>query len=158
MASESGEADGDRPRSRTNEMFWEPHSSPRSVWPLVAAYPVLILAVYRRSGVLLLGTLLSVAANLLLVSPPRSDDAWSTRVVLGERLWLEQDLRSSPGDVGLVAVGRAVHLYAIRAALRRRPIRTAVGTAASMALMFLFFDRMARLYEHQPAPGSDGPR
>ena len=146
MTNGSRETDVDGPRSLANERFWEPHSSPRSVWPLVAAYPVLILAVYRRSRLLLVGTLLSVATNLLLVSPPETDDAWATRVVLGERVWLERGLASSPHDLGLTAVGGVVHLWTFRAAVRRQPVHTAVGTVVSMALMFLFFDRMARLY------------
>jgi drug/metabolite transporter (DMT)-like permease len=138
------------------DRFWEPHASPWSVWPLVAAYPTLILAVYRRDRALLAGTLLAVVLNLLLVSPPETDEAWATRVVLGERVWLERGLHSSPPDLGLVAVGAAVHLYAVRAAVARRPVRTLVGTAASMALMLLFFGRMVRLYETREDAGSDG--
>ena len=147
MTNGSRESDGDGLRFRANEVFWEPHSSPRSVWPLVTAYPVLILAVYRRSRLLLVGTLLSVAANLLVVSPPETDDAWATRVVLGERVWLERGLASSPRELGLTAVGAVVNLYTLRAAVRRRPVRTGLGVVASMALTFLFFDRMVRLYE-----------
>jgi len=147
MTNGSRGGDGDRTRSRANEVFWKPHSSPRSVWPLVAAYPVLILAIYRRSRLLLVGTLLSVAANLLVVSPPETDDAWATRVVLGERVWLERGLASSPRDLGVTAVGAVVNLYTLRAAVRRQPVRTGLGVVASMALTFLFFDRMVRLYE-----------
>jgi hypothetical protein len=156
MTNGSGEADGERPRSRANDVFWEPHSSPRSVWPLVAAYPVLILAIYRRSGVLLVGTLLSVAANLLLVSPPETDDAWATRVVLGERVWIERGLASSPRDLGLTAIGAVVNLYTLRAAVRRQAVRTGLGTAASVALMFLFFGRMTRLYDEDASAGRNG--
>jgi hypothetical protein len=129
--------------------FWEPHASPRSVWPLIAAYPLLLLAVYRRDPRLLGGTLLGVVANLLLVSPPETDEAWATRVVLGERVWLDRDLRSEPGTLGLLAVGGAVHLATMRAALRQDRLRTLVGGAVSMVLMGVFFDRMVRLYEQE---------
>jgi hypothetical protein len=156
MSGESHGTGGVRRRSLTNDLFWEPHASPRSVWPLVAAYPVLILTIYRRSRPLLVAVLVSVVTNLLAVSPPETDDAWATRVVLGERIWLERGLTSSPRDLGLIGVGAAVHLCAVRAAARRQPARTVVGTAASMALMFLFFGRMVRLYEEHASAVSGG--
>ena len=134
-------------RDLVTTAFWEPHASPRSVWPLVAAYPLLLFAVYRRDPRLLGGTLLGVVANLLLVSPPETDEAWATRVVLGERVWLDRGLDSEPGTLGLLAVGGAVHLATMRAALRQDRLRTLVGGVASMLLMLVLFDRMVRLYE-----------
>jgi hypothetical protein len=127
--------------------FWEPHASPESVWGLVATYPLVILAVYRRSGPLLAAVGCSVVANLRVASPPDDDAAWATRVVLGERVWLERGVLSHRGALGVAGVGAAVNLYTLRAALARRPGRTAVGTVASMLLMLVFFDRMVRLYE-----------
>jgi hypothetical protein len=138
--------------------FWEPHASPRSVWPLVAAYPLLLFAVYRRNPRLLGGTLLGVVANLLLVSPPETDEAWATRVVLGERVWLDRGLDSEPGTLGLLAVGGAVHLATMRAALRQDRLATLVGGAASMLLMGLFFDRMVRLYDRAESETTAGER
>jgi hypothetical protein len=140
---------GDGDRGLIETAFWEPHASPASVWGLVATYPLLILAVYRRSGPLLAAVPCSVLLNLRVASSPEDDTAWATRVVLGERVWLERGLASRPGDLGAVGVGAAVQLYTLRAALTRRPGRTAAGTVASMLLMLLFFDRMARLYEHE---------
>lgn len=137
------------------EAFWNRHANPWSVRGFVLTYPALVLAVYRRSRVLGAGVLLSLAANLRLVSPPETDDAWATRVVLGERVWLERGVRSSRSDILVAAVGGLVNLLTLRAAARRRPVETALGTAASMALMLLFFDRMARLYEEQRI-SSDG--
>ncbi|MFC5368069.1 DUF6653 family protein [Salinirubrum litoreum] len=135
-------------RDLVTTAFWEPHASPRSVWPLIAAYPILLLAIYRRSPTLLGGTVLGVVTNLLLVSPPETDEAWATRVVLGERVWLNRGLRSEPGTLGLLAVGGVLHLGTMRAALRQDRLRTLVGGAVSMVLMLVFFDRMVRLYEH----------
>lgn len=127
--------------------FWEPHASPQSVWPFVAMYPLVILAIYRRSRGLFAGILLAVGVNLRVVSPPETDEAWSTLVVLGERVWLEEGVLSSTESLGVMAVGGAVQVYTFRAAARRQPLRTAVATLASMSLMFLFFDRMVRLYD-----------
>ena len=130
-----------------DRFFWQPHASPWSVWLLVLLYPVVVLAVYRRSRWLLAGVCLSVLANLHVVSPPEDDEAWATRVVLGERVWLEQGLCTSPRDLGVLGVGGAVQLFTFRSAVARRPGRTAIGAVASMALMFVFFGRMVRRYE-----------
>lgn len=126
--------------------LWSRHANPWSVWTLVVAYPTLILAIYRRDGPLLAGVLLFVAANPLLASPPETDDAWATRVVLGERVWLERGLLSSPETL-FTALCAPVPLYTIRAAVERRPVRTAVGTVASLVLFLVFFRRMVTLYE-----------
>lgn len=148
--------DGDGLGGFVETAFWEPHASPASVWGLIATYPLVVLAVYRRSWPLFVATICSVVLNLRIPSPPEDDTAWATRVVLGERIWLERGLTSSPRDLGLIGVGAAVHLCAVRAAARRQPARTVVGTAASMALMFLFFGRMVRLYEEHASAVSGG--
>lgn len=128
------------------ETLWNRHESPVSVWWLVLMYPVLVCAIYRRSRPLVGVLALSLAANLFVVSPPETDDAWATRVVRGEREWLDRGLFSSESDLLIVAVGGAVNLYTLRAAVHRRPVETVVGTAASLLLTFLFFHRMADLY------------
>jgi hypothetical protein len=129
--------------------FWARHANPGSVWTLVAAYPVLVLALYRRSRPLLGATLLFVLLNPLLFSPPDDDGAWATRVVRGERVWLDRGLGSSPGDLLFVTLAAPLYLFTIRAAVDRRPVHTAVGTAVGLVLMLLFFGRMARQYERR---------
>ncbi|WP_435153545.1 DUF6653 family protein [Haladaptatus sp. DFWS20] len=130
--------------------FWSRHANPWSVWTLVVAYPMLILAIYRRRRLLLVGTLLFVSVNPLLFAPPDDDEAWATRVVLGERVWFERGLLSSPRDSLFVGVTAPIHLFALRAAIKRQPVRTLFGTAVSLVCMFVFFDRMVRLYELRP--------
>lgn len=105
-------------RGPTNEglaerVFWRRHASPASVWWFVSLYPALILAIYRRSRRLGAAILLSLVVNLLVVAPPETDDAWATRVILGERVWLERGLLSSPGDLAVAAVGGAVNLLTL---------------------------------------------
>ena len=125
--------------------FWSRHANPRSVWAMVLAYPLLVLAIYRRSGPLLVGTLAFVVANPLLISPPDDDGAWATRVVLGERLWLEEGVWPSR-DLVVAAVSAPVYLFTLTSAVRRRPVWTILGTAVSLIAMFGFFDRMAQRY------------
>lgn len=138
-----------------NESLWQRHESPVSVWWLVLMYPVFVLAIYRRSRALGGVLLLSLATNLFVVSPPDTDDAWATRVVRGERVWLDRGLLSSERELSVTTVGALVNLYTLRAALHRRPVETMVGTVASMVLMFLFFDRMAELYESTMDPRAE---
>ncbi|MFC4436531.1 MULTISPECIES: DUF6653 family protein [Natrialbaceae] len=137
-------------KSLSERYFWSRHANPGSVWTFVLAYPTLVLAIYRRDRRLLLGTLGFVAVNPLLFAPPADDEAWATRVVLGERAWLEQGSFFSANAL-FVAASAPVYLYTLRAAVQRRPLGTAGGTVLSLLLMLLFFRRMARLYEEGPA-------
>ena len=134
------------------DTFWKRHESPSSVWWFVLMYPVFVLTIYRRSRPLGGCLCLSLALNLFVVSPPETEDAWATQVVRGERVWLEQGILSSTDSLLLTTLGGVVHLYTFRAALHRRPVRTAVGTVVSLILMLLFFDRMAGLYEKTREP------
>ncbi|WP_255169351.1 DUF6653 family protein [Natrononativus amylolyticus] len=129
-----------------NRRFWSRHANPWSVWTLVLTYPVLILAVYRRDRLLAAGALGFVIANPLVFSPPRDDEAWATRVVLGERVWIERGLLASRETL-FTAICVPIYLYTIRAAVERQPVRTAVGTGVSLLVMVVFFGQMVRLYE-----------
>lgn len=141
--------------SPVDRFFWSRHENPGSVWTLVGAYPMLVLSVYRRDRRLLVGTLLFVAVNPLLFSPPADDRAWATRVVRGERVWLDRGLRSSRPETAFAVLAAPVYLYTLGAAAARRPVRTALGTVVSVVVMLAFFDRMVRLYED--ASEADGP-
>jgi hypothetical protein len=126
--------------------FWQRHANPWSGWTRVVAYPLLMLGVYRRDGRLLAGTTLFVLLNPVLFPAVDSDDAWMSRVVLGERLWLSEGRKTSL--VNLLNVANVpVSLYAVYAASRRRPVRTAFATAGSMLLKFLFVNEMVKFYD-----------
>jgi hypothetical protein len=155
MAGDSTDTDAETFAER---VFWGPHASPRSVWGFVATYPLVIAAIYYRDRRLLAGVLLAVVTNLGLSSPPETDEAWATRVVLGERAWLDGGTSSSsPEGLGVLAVGGVVQAWTFRAAVGKRPLRTAVGTVASLVTMGWFFDRMVRLYDEttEREPGDD---
>jgi hypothetical protein len=79
-------------------------------------------------------------------------------VTPGERVWLADGLASSPSDLQFLALGAPVQLFTLRAALRRQPAWTALGTAYSLATMLPFFRRVGRLYESGGRPdGADAP-
>ena len=133
--------------SFTQRYFWAGHSNPASVWTAIASFPLVVLALYRRDL-----RLLAVAASLtgitaLAFSEPADDSAWATQVVRGEQVWLDRGLASSPLDLLVIVAGAPVILGTFRAALRQRPLQTAIGTVLSILVMFVFFERMHRLYE-----------
>jgi len=131
---------------------WQRHANPWSGWTRVLAYPLLMLGIYRRDGRLLAGTTLFVLLNPVLFPAVDSDEAWMSRVVLGERLWLSEGDKASL--VNLLNVANVpVSLYAVYSAYRRRPLRTAVATAGSMLLKFLFVNEMVKFYDSHADAG-----
>lgn len=134
------------------DALWRRHESPVSVWWFFLLYPMVVASVYRRSTPLAVGVAASVALNLAVVSPPESDDAWATRVVRGERRWLDRGIASSPVDLSFTVASGLVNVYTLNAARTRRPIGTLLGTILSMCLTLVFFGRMADLYEQETKP------
>jgi hypothetical protein len=141
-----------------SEFLWSRHANPWSVWTAVVAFPLLVLALYRRSRLLLGGVLLFVPLNPLLFRPPSDDRAWATRVVLGEQVWLDRGVLPSK-EAAMAAASAPVYLATFGAALRKSRWGTLGGIVLSMTLMLLFFARMVRLYDEQAAtapPGAAG--
>ncbi|WP_336000643.1 DUF6653 family protein [Halorientalis halophila] len=125
---------------------WERHANPKSGWSRLATLPLLMVAIYRRDRRLLVATLAFVAINPVLFSPPESDDAWMTRVVYGERLWLDRGTWRHP--IQLLNVANALlTLYALRAAVRRQPVRTTLATAGAMTAKLAFVAFVADYYD-----------
>lgn len=137
-----------QPGGLSDRLFWSGHANPWSVRTFVVAYPMLVLAIYRRQRPLLVVTLIFVVLNPILAPPPADDRAWATRVVLGERVWLEEGIFPS-WDLLFALLAAPVYLFTLASAAKRRPIRTVLGTTASMVVMLLFFDRMVRKYDER---------
>lgn len=131
-------------------LLWERHTNQWSVWMLVATYPALIAALYRRSLPQFLATLLLVPLGVLPFRPARHDRAWATRVVLGEQVWMRERTLASK-EMLLTAGSVPVHLFTFASALRQQRVRTLLGVAASMTLMLVFFELMANVYERSRA-------
>ncbi|MBX0302860.1 DUF6653 family protein [Haloarcula salinisoli] len=138
--------------SALDRYFWARHANPKSGWSRVASMPLLMTCIYRRNWRGLALTLAFVILNPVLFSPPEDDSAWMTRVVYGERLWTQRDHgRFSYPEILNLFNGLAA-LYAVYAAIERRPAEIALATALSMALKFWFVAEMVHLYEDH-APG-----
>jgi len=128
------------------DAFWERHANPRSGWSRLLATPLILLAVYRRSG-----RLLAVALGWTVVNPvafPRVDretdrPSVMTRGVDAERAWLRGDLDPGAWE-RLNGLSAAPFACAVYAAYRRQPVRAAVAGIVSMALKLAFVLGIAR--------------
>ena len=133
-------------RERLEDAFWARHSNPWSGWSRVAVSPALAYAIYRRNWRLLAAAVAFTVVNPVLFPRPERTDNWMSRGVLAEREWIE----SGNGTVGtdypnvLNLLSAPAWLYALYAAFRRRPLGTAVATAASMALKLWWVGAISR--------------
>lgn len=81
---------------------WARHANPLSGWSRVATLPLFVVAVWSRVwiGWWALVPVAAIAAwtwiNPRLFGPPGSLDAWMSRGVLGERIWLARRERPIP--------------------------------------------------------------
>ena len=133
-------------RERLEDVFWERHSNPWSGWTRVAAGPALLYAVYRRDRRLLAATIAFTVVNPVLFPRPERTDNWMSRGVLAEREWIEAGNGTAGSDYPNVLnlLSAPAWLYALYSAFRRRPLRTAVATAVSMALKLWWIDAISR--------------
>lgn len=133
-------------RRRLTDALWQRHANPLSGWSRVVVLPVLMYGLYARRPRVVAAALGFTALNPLLFPPPADADAWMTKVVLGERMYYRHRECRRPADL-LTYLNAVASVYAVYAAYRRRPLRTAVGTAVSMATKFAFVALVARYYE-----------
>jgi hypothetical protein len=132
------------------DRFWARHSNPKSGWSRAVTGPVLVCALYHRQWRPFLVGLAWTVLNPILFAPPERDDAWMTRAVLAERWWVREEHngilgRSYPNLCNVASLIAA--LYTVFAALRRRPLRTALGTGLAIASKFWWLGAIVRRYD-----------
>jgi hypothetical protein len=137
---------------------WARHANPWSGWTRVATLPLLVLAAWSRVwiGWWALPVLLLLFAwvwwNPRAFPPPLRWEAWMTRGVLGERLWLARDEmpvperhRRVPNLLSAVAsLGGLVMLWGV---VMLEPWPTLAGMAVAMLGKLWFVDRMVWLHQ-----------
>ncbi len=142
---------------RLDEEGWARHANPWSGWTRFATLPLFALAGWSRVWIgpwwlLAFGLLLAWTwVNPRLFSPPAHWDAWITRGVLGERLWLARDTVPVPAHHRrLPQVLSAVPLAGLALMAWGVIVLAAWPTLMGMAVVLLaklwFVDRMAWLH------------
>ncbi|WP_229380201.1 DUF6653 family protein [Haloterrigena salifodinae] len=132
------------------ETFWERHSNPKSGWSRTLLLPAILYAIYSRNWRFGAAAVAFTILNPLLFSPPKTDDAWMTRVVLAERWWTRERQEgvlelSYPNALNVLNVPTSG--YAVVTAYRKQPIRAAVAGVAAMALKFWYVAELVRRYD-----------
>ncbi|MFT5510199.1 MAG: hypothetical protein ACI89J_003291 [Hyphomicrobiaceae bacterium] len=79
-----------------DDATWHRHANPWSGWTRVATFPLLAFAIWSRAWIgwyaliPIAIALLWVWINPRLFPPPKSTDNWMSKVVMGERIWLNR--------------------------------------------------------------------
>lgn len=129
------------------------HSNPWSAWTRWASTPLFLVPFWTRKGRHVAPLVTWAVLNPMIFPVPATTDAWSTRAMLGEELWIA----ARPRD-RLAIVSSAASLCGAGAALaawRHRLVPAAALTAAEMALLLVSWELMARYYdEHRGDVGN----
>lgn len=141
-----------------DEEAWKRHANPWSGWTRAPILPLLVLAVWSRVWlewwclvpvvVLLLWTWL----NPRVFPPAESTDAWMSKGVLGERVWLNRDQVPVPAHHETVpnvlsAISAIGVLFIIWGLVVLAAWPAVFGTVVALAGKLWFVDRMVWLYE-----------
>ena len=126
------------------------HSNPWSAWTRWLSTPLVLVPLWTRrwSHAAILGAWM--VANPVIFPRPADEQAWSTRAVLGEELWI----RERPRDAAMAvdAAATLTGITALIAARRHRAAPAAGATAVTMGLVLVYWRLMARYYDqHQRA-------
>ncbi|NDV86326.1 hypothetical protein GTW51_06380 [Aurantimonas aggregata] len=143
---------------RMDERAWQRHASPWSVWTRVAAFPLLVLAVWSRVWIgwwaapAVVVVVVFLFVNPRLFPPPRQPDNWASKATFGERVYLARKTVPIPAHHERAAtvltvisfIGAVLLIYGL-VALKVTPVLVGLLLAAGAKLWFV--DRMVWLYE-----------
>lgn len=101
-------------------------------------------------------TLLYVVINPVLFPEPETKDAWISRSVLGEQLWLDEghDVfeASLPGVLNLL--NAVAYFYGLYGAYKRDPRVTALGGGVAITCKLVYLQLLVKDYDEN-APGRE---
>ncbi len=98
-------------------------------------------------------TLLYVVINPILFPEPENKDAWISRSVLGEQLWLEDDHEVFEANLPgvLNELNAVAYCYGLYGAYKRNPRVTALGGGIALTCKLVYLAILVRYYdEHAP--------
>lgn len=141
---------------------WERHANPWSAWTRVPILPLLALAIWSRAwiGAWCLAPVAALALwtwiNPRAFPPPRTTRSWSTRAVMGERIWLDRARRPVPAHharlVPLLVALAGLGMPFIAWGLWRLDLWMLLfGLSLSLLSKFWFLDRMVWLFDDMSA-------
>jgi hypothetical protein len=121
------------------------HSNPWSAWTRWLSTPLVLVPLWTRrwSHAAIVGAWM--AANPVVFPKPADEQAWSTRAVLGEELWITE--RPHDSAMAVDAAATAAGIVALIAAWRHNAGLAAGATAIVMALLLVYWRLMARYYD-----------
>ena len=142
-------------RDELKAMFWRRHANPKSGWSRLLIMPVVLAAIYAREWRLAAAAIGYAVVNPVLFSPPATTDAWMSRVVLAERWWTQDHHMLGLGYPNVLNVcNLGATIYAVAAAARKQPVRTAGAGVASMLLKLWYVAALVRRYDAAQTGGS----
>lgn len=147
----------ERMMGMTDEV-WERHANPWSVWSRVIILPLMTLAIWSRIWI---GWWAAAIAGLLIIwiwiNPrifprPKSTDNWSSKGVLGERVWLNRPKIPIPKHHERAArilsyIPMAGLLPYVHGLVILNPWETALGLFLIVTGKLWFLDRMVWLFD-----------
>lgn len=150
-----------------DDATWRRHAHPWSVWTRIPILPLLALAIWSRIWLGVYAAIpVAVLAVWAAVNPrvfpePVSTESWSSKGVLGERIWTERDRTTLPARhrlpphalTSIAILGTIVLVWGLYAL---RPWPTLAGTTVALLAKLWFFDRMVWLYEDVETHDPDG--
>ncbi len=139
-----------------DDATWAKHTNPWSGWTRMSILPLFSFAIWSRIWLgwhvlwLILALLLWTWLNPRLFPIPRNDDAWMTKAILGERLWLAGKIPDAQAHH--LAICRNLNLVGGLGVIvlafglwRLDPGWTLAGLVTILAAKLWFLDRMVWL-------------
>ena len=143
---------------------WMRHANPVSVWTRFAVLPLLALAVWSREWIgwwslaAVALALVFMMVNPMLFPPPRSTRNWTSKGVLGERIWTERGKVELPAQFrgsgvtyatyAIQVAGLAVLVYGL---VQLELLAVVSGLLIMQTAKAWFIDRMVLLFEDMKA-------
>ncbi|EMA68806.1 hypothetical protein C461_04227 [Halorubrum aidingense JCM 13560] len=94
-------------------------------------------------------TLLYVVINPVLFPEPETEDAWISRSVLGEQLWLAEGHgvfeTSLPGVLNVL--NAVAYFYGLYGAYKRDPRIAALGGGVALTCKLVYLDLLVKYYD-----------
>ncbi|MBB4005403.1 MAG: DUF6653 family protein [Aurantimonas endophytica] len=143
---------------RMDERTWQRHASPWSVWTRVAAFPLLVLAIWSRVWIgwgaapIVATMAVFLYLNPRLFPPPRQPDNWASKATFGERVYLARKTVPIPPHHERAAalltvaalIGAALLVYGL---IVLQVTAVLVGLLLAAGAKLWFVDRMVWLFE-----------